>query len=182
MLKQLIDPDRNKHWLRETVETVVIAFVLAFLLRALVVESFLVQGTSMHPTLHDKEYLLADKLSYRLKDLGRFDVVVFRYPLDPRDDYVKRVIAVAGDRVRLEDGRVYVNGELLPEPYVVNRAHSNMPERFIPPGHIFVLGDNRVNSEDSRSFGTVSTNLVVGRVLVVWWPLEGLRRVNAAGL
>lgn len=178
VLDNMAGTGRSKHWLRDILETVLIAFILAFLLRMFVVESFLVQGTSMHPTLHDNEYLLVDKLVYRLGSLRRSDVVVFRYPMNPSKDFIKRVVAVAGDRVRIEDGRLYVNGEYVPEPYVLNRDRGDMPERIVPPGHIFVLGDNRVNSEDSRSFGTVSMNLVVGRAFVVWWPPTDIRRVN----
>lgn len=159
------------------VETVLIAFILAFLLRFFVVESFLVQGSSMHPTLHDNEYLLVDKLVYRFSPLKRSDVVVFHYPINQENDFIKRIVAVAGDRIRIDGGQLFVNGEPVDEPYVLNKDQTNMPEQVIPPGHIFVLGDNRINSEDSRSFGSVSLNLVVGRAFVVWWPPDGMRRI-----
>lgn len=166
---------RTGRLLREVAETVLIAVLLALVVRAFLVESFEVQGHSMEPTLHDGERLLVNKFLYRFQDPTRGDIVVFRYPLGTERDFIKRVIGVPGDRVRIEEGRVFVNGELLEEPYVARRDGYSMPERVVPPGHLFVLGDNRGNSEDSRIFGFVPLHLLVGKAMVVYWPPEGAR-------
>lgn len=161
--------------LREFVETVLVAVLLALVVRAFVVESFEVQGHSMEPTLHDGERLLVNKFIYRFADPAPGDIVVFRYPLGTDRDFIKRVIAGPGQRVRIEEGRVFVDGRPLDEPYVLRRDGYSMPEREVPPGHLFVLGDNRANSEDSRIFGFVPLHLVVGKAMLVYWPPEGAR-------
>lgn len=161
--------------LREVAETVLVAVLLALVVRAFVVESFEVQGHSMEPTLHDGERLLVNKFIYRFSDPVRGDIVVFRYPLGTNRDFIKRVIAVPGERVRIEEGRVYVDGRPLEEPYLTRRDGYSMPEQEVPAGHLFVLGDNRTNSEDSRIFGFVPMRLLVGKAVVVYWPLEAAR-------
>jgi signal peptidase I len=160
---------RTTSLVRETVETVLIAVVLALVVRTFVVESFQVQGHSMEPTLHDGERLLVSKFVYRFTDPARGDIVVFRYPLRQ---------ARPGDGVRIERGRVYVNGQPLEEPYVLRTGDYSMPERIVPPGQVFVLGDNRMNSEDSRYFGFVPIDLLVGRALLVYWPPDRVRLVQ----
>lgn len=164
--------------LRELLETVVVAVALALIVRGFVVESFLVQGTSMEPTLHHGDRLLVYKLGYRFRQPEYGDIIVFRYPLDPNRDFIKRVIAVAGDRVRIQEGVVYRNGEQLTETYIRARDNSNMPERIVPPGSVFVMGDNRTNSEDSREFGFVDRSLIIGEAIVVYWPFDGLRIIE----
>ncbi|HEY8450250.1 MAG TPA: signal peptidase I, partial [Bacillota bacterium] len=119
------------------------------------------------------------KLGYRFfTDPQPGDIVVFRYPLDPSRDFIKRVIAGPGDRIRIEEGRVYVNGEPLEEPYIRSRDSYNMPERQVPPGAVFVMGDNRTNSEDSREFGFVERDLIIGEAIVVYWPPQDSRLIH----
>lgn len=174
---QIYAPSRGRA-VRELIETVIIAVALALFVRGFVVESFLVQGTSMEPTLHHSDRLLVYKLGYRLGEPKAGDVIVFRYPLDPERDFIKRVIATSGDRIRIQEGIVYVNGEPLNESYLRNRDSSNMPERVVPPGSVFVMGDNRTNSEDSREFGFVDRSLIIGRAILVYWPPDGLRLIE----
>ncbi|HEX6990120.1 MAG TPA: signal peptidase I [Bacillota bacterium] len=162
--------------LRELLETLVIAVALALLIRGFVVESFLVQGSSMEPTLHHGDRLLVNKIAYRIGSPQSGDIVVFHAPLGEDRDYIKRVIAGPGDRIRIEDGVPYVNGEPLSEPYVARPDDGSMPEMVIPPGAVFVMGDNRRNSQDSRAFGYVGVEAVVGKAMVVYWPPD------AAGL
>lgn len=177
MTDQAYAPGRGRAF-RELLETIIIAVALALLVRGFVVESFLVQGTSMEPTLHHSDRLLVYKLGYRFGEPQVGDVIVFRYPLDPERDFIKRVIAVAGDRIRIQEGTVYVNGEPVDEPFVLRRDSASMPERVVPPGAVFVMGDNRTNSEDSREFGFVDRSLIIGRAVVVYWPPDGLRIIK----
>ncbi len=160
---------------RELIETVIIALILALLIRSFVVESFLVQGSSMEPTLHDGERLLVNKLAYRLGDLSPGDIIVFRYPKDPTRDFIKRIIALPGDTVELREGTVLVNNEALQEGYVVHHSHDSMGPLEIIEGEVFVLGDNRTNSDDSRFFGTVPVENIKGKAFLIYWPLQYLR-------
>ena len=155
---------------REVLQTLLVALILALAIRAFVVESFLVDGVSMEPTLHDGERLLVDKLSYRWHPPRRFDIVVFRYPQDPSRDFIKRVIALPGETVEIQEGKVYVDGRLLDEPYLESRGQDFYPPTTVPPGHVFVLGDNRPHSDDSRSGWTVPIREIIGRAVLVYWP------------
>jgi len=129
-----------------------------------------VRGSSMTPGIHDGDRILVDHLSYLFQDVHRGDVVILRCPLDPSLDYVKRVIGLPGDEVRIEDGRVCVNGELLPEPYIADPDPRTRLVERVAPDHFFVLGDNRPHSSDSREFGEVPRRYLRGRVEVRVWP------------
>lgn len=155
---------------RDIVQTVLIALVLAILIRTFVVETFIVDGPSMEPTLWNGEKLLVSKLAYRLGQPKRGDIIVFRYPLDPSKDYVKRVVAVGGDTVELRLGRLYVNGQLKSEPYVLYPGLYDMKPVTVPKDCVFVLGDHRTNSEDSRSFGPVKISYIKGKAILKIWP------------
>jgi signal peptidase I len=153
--------------------------VAMFGLTHALVRTAVVQGISMDPTLHDGEYLLLDTLSYRLHAPQRGDIIVFHPPVDSRD-YVKRVIGVPGDTIAVRNGTVYRNGSALSEPYV------RLPHRYsfgavrVPPGDLFVLGDNRDESYDShlwrdgqgRPIPFLAANQVVGRAMVAVWPFN----------
>lgn len=176
------DPKKNEErsygrgqgfqWLKEIVQTVAIALVLTFLLRAYVVESFVVDGPSMEPTLRDGERLLISKLSYVFSEPKRGDVIIFRYPRDPHKDYVKRIVALPGDEIRMDMGRLYINGQPVKEPYALESPVGDFNTITVPEGCVFVLGDNRGNSEDSRMFGAVPIKLIKGRAFLVFWPLS----------
>ena len=164
--------------LRDILETVLIALLIAILVRALVVERFLVDGPSMEPTLWNGQSLLVYKLAYRFGQPKRGDVVVFRYPLDPGRDYVKRCVAVGGDTIEMRVGRVYVNGQLVEEPYVRFPGLTEMKAITVPQGSIFVMGDHRTNSEDSRMFGPVKMDLIKGKAVFVIWPPKDMGAIE----
>jgi signal peptidase I len=131
-----------------------------------------VRGSSMVPGIRDGDRILVDHLSYVLGDVHRGDVVVLRCPIDPSLDYIKRVIGLPGDEVRIDDGAVFVNREHLYEPYVVDPDSRSKLLETVAPDHYFVLGDNREHSSDSREFGQVPRRLLRGRVDLRVWPPE----------
>jgi len=161
-----------KSVVREMLESIIPAILIAVLLNLFVVQPTKVRGESMEPTLHTNEYLLVEKISYRLHPPRRGDVVVFKYPRDEAENFIKRVIAVPGDTVEIVSGRVYINGQPIVEPYLLQLPRENMPPTTIPEGKLFVLGDNRLNSNDSRAFGMVTLEEVVGRAWLRYWPLN----------
>lgn len=128
-----------------------------------------VDGYSMEPSLHNGEFIIVNRLAYRLGSPERGDVIVFLYPRDPTQEYIKRVIGLPGDRVRIAAGEVYVNDELLNEPYIA-AAPRYQSEWTVPENSLFVLGDNRNNSSDSHNWGPVPMEDVIGRAIVVYWP------------
>jgi signal peptidase I len=159
---------RRSHVLREIVETVLLTAAIFLIVNA-ATGRFRIEGDSMEPNLHNGEYVLIDKISYLLHEPERGDVVVFTPPNNERD-YIKRVIGLPGDTVEIKGGQVYVNGAVLDEPYLKNLINNDMPARVIENGRYFVLGDNRNNSSDSRSFGTITPQSIVGRAWLVYWP------------
>ncbi len=152
---------------------VAILTLLIFLCIRLVAQNYIVDGPSMQPTLYTNEYILVDKSAYFFSSPQRGDVVVFHYPLDPKVDYVKRVIGVPGDTVTVAaNGVVTVDGVTLTEPYVNDLDNPYPPETItLQPGQYFVLGDNRGDSSDSRYWGTLPRNDIVGRAEFVYWPV-----------
>ena len=165
-----------KPWWRETIETVLWALVLALVLRTFVVQAFWIPSGSMIPTLDPGDRVLVLKFWYHLPSLDpkRGDVVVFKYPVDPRRDFVKRVIGLPGETVELREGKVYVNGVQIAEPYVVNTDTYTMAATEVPKDSYFCMGDNRPNSQDSRFWGFVPRNFLKGPVVFRYWPLTRL--------
>ncbi len=161
--------------IRELAETVILALVLVFVLQ-LVIRNFRVEGHSMDPNLHHGQYLVVDKLSYRLpfrlRPPRRGDVVIFVPPTAPNKDFVKRVIGLPGETVELRDGQVFIDGEPLPNTFGARLDHASMAALTVPENALFVLGDNRANSNDSRSWGVLSQEKVVGKAWVSYWPPE----------
>ena len=157
-------------WLRDLLAAVAIsAFIIIFLYQPVRVE-----GTSMLPVLEDQDRLFINKIAYRVGDIHQGDVVVFQYPRDHTKSYIKRVIAGPGDTLRIDHGQVYVNGVPLPEPYVPNRFTDDrsQPEMVLHANEYFVMGDHRSISSDSRDFGPVDRNLIYGKAVFVYWPME----------
>jgi len=148
---------------------IVSSFIILFVYQPVKVE-----GGSMEPGLEDQERIFINKLVYRWENIGRGDIVVFRYPRDPSKSFIKRVIGLPGDRVRISFGHVYVNGKLVPEPYVPDDFLDtrSYPESIIPPNSYFVLGDHRSMSNDSREFGPVSRSYIYGKAVFGYWPME----------
>lgn len=131
-----------------------------------------VRGGSMSPGIHDGDRILVDQLSMAIGGAGRGDIVVLRCPLDPRLDYIKRVVALPGETVVVEAGRVFVDGRQLDEPYVERPDFHARLRMRVPQDSYFVMGDNRCQSSDSREFGVVAGEQIVGRVELRVWPLE----------
>jgi len=163
-------------WLRDLIISLAIsAFIIIFLYQPVKVE-----GTSMMPSLQDQERIFVNKFVYRLEPIRRGDVVVFRYPRDPSKSYIKRVIGMAGDRIRIDGGQVYVNGEALDESYVPPEYADTRtyPDITVPKDAYFVLGDHRSMSQDSREFGPVDQDLIYGKAAFGYWPMDKLGRVR----
>ena len=157
-------------WMRDLVISVAVsAFIIIFLYQPVRVE-----GTSMLPVLEDQDRLFINKMAYRVGDIHRGDVVVFLYPRDHEKSYFKRVIALPGDQLRIDHGRVYVNGRRTLESYVPKRFSDDrsQPEMRIPDHEYFVMGDHRSISSDSRDFGPVERELIYGKAAFVYWPID----------
>jgi signal peptidase I len=163
-------------WLRDLVISLAIsAFIIIFLYQPVKVE-----GTSMMPSLDDQERIFVNKFVYRLEPIQRGDIVVFRYPRDTSKSYIKRVVGVAGDRIRIDDGLVYVNSKPLDEDYVPSAFADDRsyPETVVPPDSFFVLGDHRSMSNDSRDFGPVKESFIYGKAVFGYWPVDRLGRLR----
>ena len=170
-------------WVRDVALSALIAVVLV----VFVYQPVKVEGTSMTPALQDQERIFINKFTYRfgLGGIERGDTVVFWYPLDASKSYIKRVVGTPGDRIRIDRGQVYVNGRPLTEDYVVDRDHVSWPsppdvlrDRIVPSGMYFVLGDNRMFSSDSRSWGFVPRENIYGKAVFAYWPLNQVGRLR----
>ncbi|MGN8644639.1 signal peptidase I [Gracilibacillus sp. HCP3S3_G5_1] len=164
------------------VRIVVFAAVLAMFFRSYLFASYVVNGKSMEPTLHDGNLLMVNKMVYDLMDINRFDVIVFH--ANEEEDYVKRVIGKPGDHIAYRDDILFINGEAIDEPYLDQYRKPNevltedftleeiTGEKSVPEGQLFVLGDNRTKSYDSREIGFVDQKEVVGKVDIRYWPMS----------
>ena len=190
---------------REIIEAVVLAAVV-FMLLQVTVRNFKVDGSSMNPTLEDGQYLLVNRLVYLRVELDRLakivpfwkagegssrhaihapkrgEVIVFEFPdsnpNNPKKDFVKRVVGLPGETMRMFDGKVFVNEEVLNEPYLSHKDHSNASKVTLGEGEYYVLGDNRTHSNDSRSWGAVPEANIRGKVWMVYWPAPGIQIIN----
>ena len=159
-----------RSWMRDLILSVFVSiFIIVFLYQPVRVE-----GTSMLPMLEDQDRLFINKMAYRVGEIHRSDVVVFLYPHDHEKSYIKRVIAVPGDDLRIDHGRVYVNNRRISEGYVPARYADDrsMPEMIIPERQYFLMGDHRSISSDSREFGPVDRSLIYGKAAFVYWPVD----------
>jgi len=145
--------------------------VLCLLVAAFFMRLPQVSGRSMEPLIHSGEYVLINTFAFRFGAPRRGEVVAFRHEGDAREVFIKRVIGLPGNRIRIDRGRVYVDGTKQEEPYVQDPDDRSVPEIVVPPASVYVLGDNRANSEDSRSFGAVSDDRLIGRAVAGVWPL-----------
>jgi signal peptidase I len=144
--------------------------VLTLLISAFFVRLPQVSGLSMEPHIRSGEYVLINTFAYRIGPPGRGEIVAFRHEDDTRAVFIKRVVGLPGDRIRVDRGTVYVNGKRLDEPYVQDPDNRSFAQIVVPPGSVYVLGDNRANSEDSRTFGPVRDDRLVGRAVAGIWP------------
>lgn len=163
-------------WLRD----LLFAIGISFLIITFLYQPVRVEGTSMMPELQDQERLFINKIEYRFEPIHRGDVIVFHYPRDPRKSYIKRVIAVPGDDLRIDRGQVYVNGKVLAEPYVPERFRDDRsyPDTVLAKNQYFVMGDHRLISSDSRDFGPVKRSLIYGKAAFVYWPTDDMGVVH----
>lgn len=153
---------------KEILETILISAILFLSINA-VSTRIRVDGSSMEPGLHTGEFILVDKISYRFGKPQRGDIIVFYSPRDPSQEYIKRVIGLPGDKVEMNEGQLFVNDQLIYEPYI--KASPAYPGSWsVPEDSLFVLGDNRNNSSDSHTWGVVPLTNVIGRALIIYWP------------
>jgi signal peptidase I len=190
------------NWFREVMETVLPALLIVLIVNIFLAQATRVEGQSMEPNIHDNQRLVVEKVSYRFHLPDRGDIVVLKPPnwkplglhqrivswfctalplecsIDVPDPLIKRVIALPGETIEIKDGHVFINGQVLEEPYLQQLTFGNVPPRVLSPGHVFVLGDNRGASNDSRSFGEVALSNVVGRAWFRYWPLDDMGPVH----
>jgi signal peptidase I len=179
---ELLSPERKPKsvltvfwlWLVELGETVLPAIVIAVLINLFLAQATRVYGHSMEPNLHSDQRLVVEKVSYRLHGPHRGDVVVLRLPERGPELLIKRVIALPGETVEIRDGNVLINGRVLDEPYLERETNGVYGPVTVPEQHVFVMGDNRGASNDSRVFGPVSVDRIVGRAWVSYWPFDAV--------
>ncbi len=171
-------------FLFEIIQIVVFAVSIFLFVYLLVLQPHKIKGESMEPNFHDSEYLLTDKLSYRYNEAKYGDVIVFKAPPDYKEEYIKRIIALPGDTIAIKDSKVYVNGNILNESYIPNEfttyAGNFLAEGSVltvPPDSFFVMGDNREHSLDSRRFGFITKDKVIGKAWFIYWPPDEVGRV-----
>jgi signal peptidase I len=168
--------NRVFRWVVEVVVIVAAAFVLALLVQQFVVKPFAIPSPSMEPTLVEGDRVLVNRLIYHFRSPERGDVIVFHPPDRPGSDpFIKRVVAVSGDKVAVHDGMLWLNGVAQYEPFIKEHPMlDELPEKTIAPGYVWVMGDNRNNSGDSRVFGPVSEEAIMGEAFAIYWPLGHL--------
>lgn len=162
----------------DVVSTVIPAIVIALFINVFVAQAMVVQGPSMQPNLYYNQRVMVEKVTYRfVHGPHRGDVVIVETPGE-EEPLIKRVVALSGETVEVQGGQVFINGQLLEEPWMTQQGGPNYPSTLVPPLHVFVLGDNRGSSRDSRSFGPVSVDQLIGRAWLIYWPLDQVRLVD----
>lgn len=156
----------------EYAKSIIAALILALLIITFVVQAFYIPSGSMRPTLAVGDRVIVNKFIYRFKEPERFNIIVFKYPVDPSRKFIKRLIGVGGDKIEIINGTVYVNDKALQENYTLTPGIGNYGPTVVPEDNYFVLGDNRNNSEDSRYWGFVPRKNIVGQAIFVFWPLN----------
>ncbi|MCL5670351.1 MAG: signal peptidase I [Acidobacteria bacterium] len=165
-----------RYWFRDLILAALTALIVAFFFY----QPVQVEGSSMMPRLENNERVFVNKVIYHLEPIHRGDIIVFRYPLDPRKSFIKRVVGLPGDWVSIKDGHVYVNGRLLKESYLPPSylGHDNCAPVHVAPHHYYVLGDHRDFSDDSRTWGTVDQKYIYGEAAFVYWPLNAISSLH----
>ncbi|QQG52469.1 MAG: signal peptidase I [Candidatus Falkowbacteria bacterium] len=173
----------------EIVKVASISLAIILPVRYFLIQPFYVKGASMEPNFHDHEYLIIDEISYRFEAPTRGQVIVFRYPKDPQEYFIKRIIALPGEEIQIKDGKVIIYNDANPSGFTLNESYlspgletmDNTGAKLkLSENEYFVLGDNRNNSKDSRSFGAVDKSFITGKVLFRGWPLDKIALFNAA--
>jgi len=170
------------------IKPLLIAALLAVGIRTFLLGPYKIPSGSMRPVLMEGDRIFVDKISYRFREPERGEIIVFKYPLDRKKDFVKRLVGLGGEKLEIRDGQLYVNGQRLERPIsIAQRLYYNRPDwRFgrrgrvtsIPGGHFFVLGDNSAQSSDSRNWGFVPRENVIGRAVLIWWPPKRFRLIK----
>ncbi len=195
--KQIKDADKmnkSKSVIWEYVEAIIIAIILAFIIRKFVIQAYKIPSGSMLETLQIGDHILVNKFIYNFKEPKRGDVIVFKYPEDKKRDFIKRVVGLPGDRFEIQDKKIYINGNQLDEPYVVYKDMQNLYKkihpaffknnkyiidrdnysiRIIPKDKYFMMGDNRDFSQDSRFWDLLDKDLIEGKALIIYWSWNG---------
>lgn len=169
----------------DALQPVVMAFGVFMMIYVFLAQPHKVDGKSMYPNFHDQEFILTDKISYRKSDPKRLDVIVFHAPPPYDSDFIKRVIGLPGEKIRLSSGSVFINDKKLDEIYIPTEYQTTERsflregvDYHIPEGYYFVMGDNRDGSSDSREWGPISKNAIVGRAVVRYWPPSRIGLIN----
>jgi len=168
-----------KSWLRELVESVLPALVIVLVINVFLAQATRVEGQSMEPNLHDNQRLIIEKVTYRFNRPERGDIVVLRPPQQSSEPLIKRVIGLPGETLEIHNGQVYIDGEALEEPYLNQPTWGTVGPVLVPEEHVFVMGDNRRASNDSRAFGVVAFDDIIGRAWVRYWPPAEIGTVAA---
>ncbi|MRH42240.1 signal peptidase I [Aquibacillus halophilus] len=182
---------KKSEWI-DWIKALVIAGLLAFIVRAFLFAPIVVDGPSMLPSLENGDHMIVNKFSYTIGEPDRFDIVVFHATANK--DYIKRVIGLPGEHVAVKDDTLYINGQEVEEPFLTSKIKmleatqsytfdfsiEDLPGRYseIPENHVLVLGDNRGNSTDSRVLGLISTDQIVGKTNLIYWPVDRIRILN----
>ena len=169
-------PSRNRlgAWIRELIEAVLPALVIVLLVNIFIAQATRVEGQSMEPNLHDHQRLIIEKVSYHFRSPERGDIIVLRPPQRQSEPLIKRVVALPGETIEIHDGHVYIDGVVLDEPYLTQETWGTLTSQLVPEDQVFVLGDNRGASNDSRAFGTISFDDIIGRAWLRYWPVEDI--------
>ena len=173
-LSEPIEKDKNKSspikFLVDVLEPLIWAVVIFVAINA-VSARIRVDGASTGPTLHNGELIIINKLAFRLGEPQRGDIIVFHYPRDPSQEFIKRIVGLSGDQVTITDGNIYVNGQRLDEPYI-SISPNYLGSWVVHENQLFVLGDNRNNSRDSHEWGNLPMDYVIGKALFIYWPIN----------
>ena len=165
----------TKEIILEYAKSIIVALLLALLIITFIVQAFYIPSGSMRPTLEVGDRIFVNKFIYRFKEPERFNIIVFKYPVEPKRKFIKRLIGVGGDKIEIINGTVYVNDKVINEGYLLTPGFGNYGPIVVPKDNYFVLGDNRNNSEDSRFWGFVPKKNVVGQAMLVFWPLNHIK-------
>ncbi|MFA6492556.1 MAG: signal peptidase I [Patescibacteria group bacterium] len=173
-----------KNWF-QVAKSIDVLLVIGLLFRSFVLQPFLVEGNSMEPNYHNKEFLLVDRITYEFRKPNRGEVIIFRFPKNPSEDYIKRIIGLPGDNIKIENSQVFINNVLSSENYLspgtqtdIDASTSNSLNTTLKQGEYFVLGDNRNASSDSREWGTVPEKNIIGRTWFVVFPIKNFGKIN----
>ena len=161
----------------EAIQTIVLALVL-FLIINSVSARIRVDGRSMEPSFQDGDYVIVNKLAYSSGELDRGDVIVFPFPLNTEEDFIKRIIGLPGDHLKIVRGDIFLNGQRITEDYLLTNASGDMEEIIVPQGTVFVMGDNRNDSSDSRVWGPLQISEIIGKAFYRYWPFNAIGAID----